>query len=146
MENSKLLNDYIMEREIFTEKQAFALFKQIVLAVEYIHQDLLMCHRDVCPQNVLVDDFGFIKVKGFSKTCLLQEVSQKQHRFVLKNAFSAPELASAMDGEKVDMYSLGMVNYLCIKYFRMHFVIYAYENNIQPSNHGFEQFNCQFIG
>ncbi|KAH0787247.1 CAMK family protein kinase [Histomonas meleagridis] len=62
------LFDYLVTNHFFQEDVAMELFRQIVLAVGYLHS-LGICHRDLKPENILLDankriklaDFGFAR-------------------------------------------------------------------------------------
>jgi serine/threonine protein kinase len=64
----KDLWDYITARKKLSESGAKKVFKQIVFALYYLHSNNI-CHRDLKPQNLLLDkkkniklvDFGFAK-------------------------------------------------------------------------------------
>jgi len=55
------LFDYIVERGRLTIDEAFHFFRQIILGVEYCHQQLI-CHRDLKPENLLLDRYKNIKI------------------------------------------------------------------------------------
>lgn len=50
------LFDRIVERERYTEVQARRLFRRILAAVHYLHEDRGIVHRDLKPENILVVD------------------------------------------------------------------------------------------
>ena len=50
------LFDRIVEKERYTEVQARRLFRRILTAVHYLHDDQGIVHRDLKPENILVVD------------------------------------------------------------------------------------------
>ena len=50
------LFDRIVEREVYTEVQARRLFRRILNAVYYLHEERGIVHRDLKPENILVVD------------------------------------------------------------------------------------------
>ena len=50
------LFDRIVERERYTEVQARRLFRRILAAVHYLHEERGIVHRDLKPENILVVD------------------------------------------------------------------------------------------
>jgi len=69
------LFDFIAETGRFTEEEARYYFHQLISAIEYMHR-LGYAHRDVKPENLLVDkdfnlklaDFGFATKENFSSS------------------------------------------------------------------------------
>ena len=47
------------------EKQAAFFAAEVVLAFEYLHQDLNVIYRDLKPANILLDKSGHIKLTDF---------------------------------------------------------------------------------
>lgn len=99
-----------------TEAEKRRIFAELVAAVEYLHNFLQICHRDLKLENVLLDrechikvcDFGVSKSEGFDsdpRSC------------VGTPAYCAPEVLHgvgkhAYNGRKADVWSLGVVLYI----------------------------------
>lgn len=58
------LMSLLMQEEVFCESTARLYAAELVLAIETIH-DLKAIHRDIKPDNVLIDKFGHIKLSDF---------------------------------------------------------------------------------
>ena len=58
------LFDHIVDRGHLTEEEAARLFSQILDVLEYIHSQGI-CHRDVKPENMLLDSEGNLKIIDF---------------------------------------------------------------------------------
>ncbi|XP_048189847.1 sperm motility kinase Z-like [Perognathus longimembris pacificus] len=96
------------------EDEARRLFKQIVSAVHYFHQNGI-AHRDLKPNNILLDAKGNAKVSDFglsikfTKGQLLKDICGAL-------IFRAPEvfLCQGYDSFQVDIWSLGILLYFMI--------------------------------
>jgi serine/threonine kinase 38 len=58
------LMNLLMEKDVFTEEQAKFYMAEMVLAVECVHK-LNYIHRDLKPDNILIDCDGHIKLTDF---------------------------------------------------------------------------------
>ena len=56
---------YIRKRRRIKEGASKFLFKMLVSALEYLHEEKLILHRDVKPENILFDSNGHIKLCDF---------------------------------------------------------------------------------
>mgnify|MGYP001028716941 CR=1 FL=1 len=59
------LFDYIVAHDKLKEKDARKIFRQLVSAVRYCHENFIV-HRDIKPENVLLDEHHNIKLTGTS--------------------------------------------------------------------------------
>ncbi|KAF9426572.1 hypothetical protein BGZ94_006338 [Podila epigama] len=113
--NDGELFDHIIDKQKFTEDETRHVIRQMLEGVKYLH-DRGIVHRDLKPENVLVmdketmtvkiSDFGFAKMVGervfFNTICGTP-------------SYAAPEvLRSGEYGKAVDMWSLGVVLYICL--------------------------------
>lgn len=58
------LLSYVRKRRRLPEIHAKFIFKQIIQAVDYLHQNLIV-HRDIKLENILLDGHGMIKIGDF---------------------------------------------------------------------------------
>ncbi|MBN2358212.1 MAG: serine/threonine protein kinase [Deltaproteobacteria bacterium] len=112
---------------------------QICRALHYAHTKkdsdgapLGIIHRDISPQNILVDESGSVKLIDFGIAKASQsQVHTDAQTIKGKIPYMSPEQAR---GEPIDarsdLYSLGVVLYECLSYERM-----------RPSTNTFETFN-----
>ncbi|KAG2226953.1 hypothetical protein INT45_006360 [Circinella minor] len=110
------------------EYEAKKLFIQLCLAIQYLHDEARVCHKDIKLENVLLDENNDIKLCDFGLTMYCQLKTTTMHDDVntrsMENevaggslAYSAPEqvlsrkpVASSMS----DMWSLGVLLYTLV--------------------------------
>jgi serine/threonine protein kinase len=66
------LFDYIVNKGRLSTEDAFQIFRQIIIGVEYCHNQLI-CHRDLKPENLLLDKNNDIKIADFGMASLMEE-------------------------------------------------------------------------
>ncbi|KAF5288488.1 hypothetical protein FQA39_LY15417 [Lamprigera yunnana] len=125
------LKNVIETTKLFTNSyQIWVYFKQIIDGLHYIH-DQGIIHRDLKPSNIFLDhnnqikigDFGFATTNKRSK-CMALTYSHSQSSSLTSavgtSYYIAPELiSSAVCGEKIDMYSLGIILFeMCYESFK----------------------------
>jgi eukaryotic-like serine/threonine-protein kinase len=109
------ITEYV-EKHNLTMRERLMLFQQVLEAVGFAHQKLVV-HRDLKPSNILVDDRGQVKLIdfGIAKALLgnaldVANTSTAQRFFSPSHA--APEqLRGKNTGIAVDIYQLGLVLY-----------------------------------
>jgi len=114
----KELFDKIVERGMYSERDAANIIAQVVSAVEYLHENGI-AHRDLKPENLLVEgeeedsivkiaDFGFAKSFG-------GETGEKLMTSCGSPGYVAPEILTAESYDKsVDMWSVGVILYILL--------------------------------
>ncbi|XP_055608815.1 calcium/calmodulin-dependent protein kinase type 1 [Uranotaenia lowii] len=109
------LFDRIVEKGSYTEKDASCLIRQVLEAVDYMHEQGVV-HRDLKPENLLyystaedskimISDFGLSKMEdsGFMATACGTP------------GYVAPEvLAQKPYGKAVDIWSIGVISYILL--------------------------------
>lgn len=113
------LFDFLVKSKCFTEDVAIDMFRQIIYAVEYLHQHKI-CHRDLKPENILLDKNNRIKIADFGFARWMREgvaitSCGSPH-------YAAPEVIRGFtyDGCAADIWSAGVILFallaVCIFY------------------------------
>ena len=114
----KNLEQVILEKkekeEAFSESEVSAITRQLLLALEYCHDQGVM-HRDVKPENIVFAEDGSAKLVDFG-------MAEYTHRPVRSTVgtpyYIAPEVINQDYLESCDVWSLGvLVFYLLTGYF-----------------------------
>jgi calcium/calmodulin-dependent protein kinase I len=107
----------ISRKERFSEAQASAVVKDILLGLQYLHQNGIV-HRDLKPENVLLESRApdsTVKISDFGLSKLVQGKRQFLFSRCGTPAYVAPEviLAKPYDS-KVDLWAVGVITFLII--------------------------------
>ncbi len=109
--------DIYCEEHKLTVKKRVELFMQVIDAVQYAHQQLVI-HRDLKPQNILVTKEGNVKLLDFGIAHILSatedEKLQEGHFFGTPHYASPEQLKGEMPGITSDIYQLGLIFYKII--------------------------------
>ncbi|KAF6732285.1 Calcium/calmodulin-dependent protein kinase type 1G [Oryzias melastigma] len=109
------LFDRILDKGVYTEKDASRVIKQVLQAVSYLHQNSIV-HRDLKPENLLyfsTDENAKIMVSDFG-------LSKTLEHGVMSTAcgtpgYVAPEvLAQKPYSKAVDCWSIGVISYILL--------------------------------
>src|SRR5699024_643843 len=106
------LKEYIQQNSPIRVEEALNIMKQITSAISRAHQSNLV-HRDIKPQNILLDKQGNVKVTDFGIAVALSATALTQTNTILGSVhYLSPEQArGGMATKKSDIYSLGIVLY-----------------------------------
>src|SRR5690625_3310589 len=102
----------MLENVPLAVSKAIGIMKQLTDAIAHAHANGLI-HRDIKPQNILVDEVGNVKVTDFGIAIALSATSLTQTNSILGSVhYLSPEQArGGMATKKSDIYSLGIVLY-----------------------------------
>ena len=105
------LKQYIQNAPISPEKSV-TIMKQLTSAIAHAHKNQII-HRDIKPQNILLDEDGNVKVTDFGIAMALTATSFTQTNSVLGTVhYLSPEQARGGTAtKKSDIYALGIVLY-----------------------------------
>ena len=102
------MNKYLPEQE------AVRIFRQIISGLAYCHR-FSICHRDVKPENILLDSNLNVKLVDFGMAAL-QPPGRKLETSCGSPHYAAPEIAKGIkyDGVRADTWSCGAVLYVML--------------------------------
>ncbi|WP_409275612.1 Stk1 family PASTA domain-containing Ser/Thr kinase [Neobacillus sp. SCS-31] len=108
--DGQTLKQYIQQFSPLRVEAAIEIMKQLTSAIAHAHQNHIV-HRDIKPQNILVDRQGNVKVTDFGIAMALSSTSITQTNSVMGSVhYLSPEQArGGMANKKSDIYSLGIV-------------------------------------
>ncbi|KOO40694.1 Stk1 family PASTA domain-containing Ser/Thr kinase [Priestia koreensis] len=104
------LKQYIQREAPVPIDTALNIMAQITEAINHAHEFSIV-HRDIKPQNILIDDHGTAKVADFGIALALSSTTITQTSSVLGSVhYLSPEQArGGMANKRSDIYSLGIV-------------------------------------
>ncbi|MDZ5711607.1 Stk1 family PASTA domain-containing Ser/Thr kinase [Jeotgalibacillus haloalkalitolerans] len=106
------LKQYIQEQSPLALEDAIDIMLQLTSAIAHAHHNGII-HRDIKPQNILIDQEGNIKITDFGIAMALSATAITQTNSVMGTVhYLSPEQArGGTASKKSDIYSLGIVMY-----------------------------------
>lgn len=106
------LKQYIQKYAPLAPVKCVNIMKQLTSAIASAHQNQII-HRDIKPQNILMDESGNVKITDFGIAMALEDTSFTRTNSVLGTVhYLSPEQARGGTAtKKSDIYSLGIVLY-----------------------------------
>ena len=112
--------EHIDKKQMYSEKEAANIFKQLMSAIAYCHSQGI-CHRDLKPENILflnkdenspikIIDFGLSKIFGEYNNIKNNQMSTK----VGTAYYVSPEVLQGKYDEKCDIWSAGVILYILL--------------------------------
>ena len=115
--DGQTLKEMIRQRGTIHPDTAIRMTIRILAAVDHAHRNGIV-HRDIKPQNILVDNQGRVKVADFgiarlkaSQTTALDEGGTTGSALGSVHYFSPEQARGEVADEKSDLYSVGVVMY-----------------------------------
>ncbi|QTD42369.1 Stk1 family PASTA domain-containing Ser/Thr kinase [Sporosarcina sp. Te-1] len=110
--DGRTLKKFIQSNGPLRPQQAVQIMKQLVSAIANAHHNGII-HRDIKPQNILMDQNGDVKITDFGIAMALNSTAHTKTNSVLGTVhYLSPEQArGGMATKKSDIYSLGIVFY-----------------------------------
>lgn len=121
--------DKVVQNGPSSEKEAKAIFRSIIQAIEYMHNRQVV-HRDLNPTNVFITDSGDIKILDFNVSKIVEgdqasddcdeEDEEPKFKFSLMTKtgtpiYTAPEMHFSLRySESVDMWGAGVILYVLL--------------------------------
>ena len=108
----KTLKQYIQEFSPLSSAKSIQIMKQLTSAITHAHENGII-HRDIKPQNILMDEAGNVKITDFGIATSLGATSFTQTNSVIGTVhYLSPEQArGGLATMKSDIYALGIVLY-----------------------------------
>ena len=112
--NGSLLQ-YINDSGGLTEAVARKIFSQIVNAVDYIHNNLHVVHRDLKAENILMDTYNNIRLIDFGLSKTFSPQAPLLNTVCGSPAYAAPELIQGKPyTSSADIWSIGVILYAMV--------------------------------
>jgi calcium-dependent protein kinase len=108
--------DRINNKNLYTEKQACTIFKQMMSAICYCHSSKI-CHRDLKPENLLflnTTEDAPLKVIDFGLSKIFGKEDHKMNTKVGTAYYVSPEVLAGDYDEKCDIWSCGVILYILL--------------------------------
>lgn len=104
------LKEYIQEHSLIKPKEVLRIMEQLTAAIAHAHHFQIV-HRDIKPQNILINKDGNVKVTDFGIATASTQATITQTNSVLGSVhYLSPEQArGGVANKKSDIYSLGIV-------------------------------------
>ncbi|MCA1321353.1 Stk1 family PASTA domain-containing Ser/Thr kinase [Bacillus tianshenii] len=108
--SGKTLKQYIQQFAPIEQYNTVEIMQQLTSAIAHAHENGII-HRDIKPQNILIDDYGTIKVTDFGIAMALSSTTITQTNSLLGSVhYLSPEQArGSLATKKSDVYALGIV-------------------------------------
>ena len=109
------LEDYCREEnKALKESTVIYIMQQLFQGINYLHKQGI-CHRDLKPMNILVEDYNprndpYVKITDFGYATIFGEDTETMKVRLGTPKYMAPELIKRQKhSEKVDVWALGII-------------------------------------
>ena len=111
---NKKMSKNISKQKIYSEKMAAEIMEKLVRAIAHCHENGV-CHRDLKPDNILIDKNNEVKVIDFGLSKHLDSNIRSLKSRVGTPAYMAPEVILGNTYDlKCDIWSLGVLMAACM--------------------------------
>jgi len=110
--SGKTLKQLLKKRESLTLTEVIDIMSQVTDGISHAHQAYII-HRDIKPQNIMIEDNGLVKITDFGIAMALNATQLTQTNSVMGSVhYLPPEQASGKGSTiKSDIYSIGILMY-----------------------------------
>ncbi|OHS96762.1 CAMK family protein kinase [Tritrichomonas foetus] len=106
------LNDFLDKVGPLSESQARFYFNQLILSIEYLHNKIMVVHRDLKVENIMLDKCNNVKIIDFGLSNTFTKSRPNFNTACGSPAYMAPEIINNKPYSKeADIWSLGVVLY-----------------------------------
>ncbi len=96
------------KKELFKEERIWNIVIQLVLALKYLHKEKNIVHRDLTPNNVMLDENDKLTITDFGLAKLKENDCPKMTSVVGTLYYSCPEIIKNEPyTDKADVWSVG---------------------------------------
>ena len=108
----KTLKQLLQKRGALTLNEVIDIMTQLTDGLDYAHEAYII-HRDIKPQNIMIEDNGLVKITDFGIAMALNSTQLTQTNSVMGSVhYLPPEQANGKGSTvKSDIYSLGILMY-----------------------------------
>lgn len=108
----KTLKQLLKKRESLTLSEVIDIMTQLTDGISHAHESYII-HRDIKPQNIMIEDDGKVKITDFGIAMALNATQLTQTNSVMGSVhYLPPEQASGKSATiKSDIYSMGILMY-----------------------------------
>lgn len=109
------LFEYLFHTNYFEERLARTYFFQLINALRHCH-DKKICHRNIKPENILLDSDFKLKLSDFNMAAILDDENEFLYEQSGSRAYVAPEVMAGhgYQGCKADVWSAGVVLFIML--------------------------------
>ena len=103
-------NGNLLEKCPIPEEEAKVYFKSLIFALEYLHNDLNIVHRDIKPQNLLISSNNVLKVCDFGFSQFIDSQKDEISFSAGTYVFMPPEVQKGgkYKGKPADVWASGI--------------------------------------
>ena len=106
------LQNYLIKKKKINEHLALKIFYELIMTMNYLHNNMKLCHLNLNLDNILIDENYNIKISNFYYGSIYQDKIRKE---IIGNnyLFSPPEILGKQlfCPERADVYSCGVILY-----------------------------------
>lgn len=99
----------VLQTGRYTEEGVERVISQLVDVLDVLHRNNIV-HRDVKPENIMVNNKGLVKLIDFNISRICNSTNEKDTRILGTNGFAAPEQYGIAESDpRTDIYALGIL-------------------------------------
>ena len=105
-----------VDKEGLDEAQTRRYFRDLVAGLEYCHEIAGVVHRDVKPENIMIDEALRGKLVDFGVCHIMKEMNDEMTATAGSTLFFAPEMCTgeAFHGRRIDVWAAGVTLYYMV--------------------------------